>query len=90
MGEEMKPLDTKIKFVEFVDKIPRCTDKETYDSWRELARTVPPPPKVGFCADCTLTYQIDMKAERRCENPHIVFEADEDGFISGCLPKVAA
>jgi hypothetical protein len=31
-----------------------------------------------------------MKAERRCENPSIVFEADEDGFISGCLPKVAA
>jgi len=89
MGEEMK-LDTKVKFVEFVEKIPRCTDTETYNSWKELARTVPPPPKVGFCADCTLAYQIDMKAERRCENPHIIFEADEDGFISGCLPKVAA
>jgi hypothetical protein len=89
MGEEMK-LDTKVRFVEFVEKIPRCTDKETWEAWKELARTVPPPPKVGFCADCNLDFQIARKAERRCENPHIVFEADEDGFISGCLPKVAA
>jgi hypothetical protein len=90
MGEKMKQLDTKVKFVEFVEKIPRCTNEETWELWKELARTIPPPPKVGFCADCTLDYQIAMKAERRCENPSIVFEADEDGFISGCLPKVVA
>ena len=83
-------LDTKVKFVEFVEKVPQCTNKETYESWGKMARTVPPPPKVGFCADCTIDYQIDMKAERRCENPHIVFEKDDDGFISGGLPKVAA
>jgi hypothetical protein len=89
MGEEMK-LDTKVKFVEFVEKIPRCTDKETWERWKEIARTVPPHSRVGFCEDCTLDYQIEMKAHKRCENPHIIFEADEDGFISGCLPKVAA
>jgi len=80
-------LDTKVRFVEFVERVPRCTDKATYDSWREMARTVPPPPKVGFCADCNLDFQIAQKAAGRCENPHIVFRKDEDGFISGCLPK---
>jgi hypothetical protein len=42
-----------------------------------------PHPKVGFCEDCTLEYQAQMIRERRCENPHVWFEIDEDGFEAG-------
>jgi hypothetical protein len=65
MGEEMKPLDTKIKFVEFVDKIPRCTDKETYDSWKELARTVPPPPIVDKFVNQAMQWGIEKEPEAK-------------------------
>jgi len=80
-------LDTKVQFIE---KVPLCTDKETFIAWKEMARSMPPPPRVGFCADCNLDFQIARKAEKRCENPWIVFERDEDGFECGTLPREAA
>lgn len=76
-----------IKMVNFADRVPNCTDKQTYDNWREIARHFPPEPMVGFCEDCTLDYQIAMKANKRCENPWIVFEKDKDGFDIGTIPK---
>jgi hypothetical protein len=83
MGEKVM----LIKMVNFADKVPRCTDKPTYDNWRDIARHLPPTPKVGFCEDCTLDYQIAMKAQKRCENPWITFEQDEDGFERGVIPR---
>lgn len=76
-----------IKMVNFADKVPQCTDKPTYDNWRKIARHLSPTHRVGFCEDCTLDYQIAMKAQKRCENPWIAFEKDEDGFEQGTITK---
>ena len=77
----------RIKMVKFAHRVPSCTDEQTFDRWKESARHLPPVPRVGFCEDCTLNYQIAMKAQKRCENPWIVFEKDEDGFERGVIPR---
>ena len=43
--------------------------------------------KDGFCSDCTPEFQRKHKEIGDCTNPRVVFERDEDGFISGVLPK---
>lgn len=52
--------------------IPTCTDKETYKTWREFAQRLP-PGEAGFCTDCEPSYQRNMIAAGRCENPWIEF-----------------
>lgn len=76
-----------IKSVDFAEKVPLCTDKTTYENWKNAARHLPPSPRTKFCEDCTLEYQTAMKAEKRCENPWIVFAKDDDGFERGVIPR---
>ena len=77
----------RIKMVEFANRVPSCTDEQTFDRWKESARHLPPTAKVGFCEDCTFDYQLAMKAQKRCENPWIVFKEDEDGFEHGTIAE---
>ena len=64
--------DSERKVVVFQRGTPRCTDAQTYSTWRELARRTP-PGEAGFCTDCTPSYQERMIAMGRCENPWIEF-----------------
>jgi hypothetical protein len=44
----------------FSGPVPACATKEQYLLWREAARQYSPAPKVGFCEDCTASYQAEM------------------------------
>jgi hypothetical protein len=67
----------------FSGPVPKCCDKKHFLLWLEAARNYKPAPKVGFCEDCTAEYQADMIEQGRCENVHVWFTVDEDGFEHG-------
>ena len=67
--------------------VPKCSELEQFLYWKEIARTHPPHPRIGFCEDCTPEFQAEMKKQGRCENPEIVFYRDE-GHVSGSFPRV--
>jgi hypothetical protein len=67
----------------FSGPVPACATKEQYLLWREAARQYSPAPKVGFCEDCTAQYQAAMIEQNRCENVHVWFTTDDDGFEHG-------
>jgi hypothetical protein len=69
--------------VSFSKSIPACATKKQFLLWMEAARQYRPAPKVGFCEDCTAEYQADMIEQNRCENVHVWFTTDEDGFEHG-------
>jgi hypothetical protein len=71
--------------VDFKNTIPNCATSEQFILWKEAARMHRPNPRVGFCEDCTKGYQEIMMSESRCENPHVWFCKDEDGFEHGTL-----
>lgn len=78
------------KYVTFSTKIPICWPIESlddYDLWRESALAAPPHPKSSICEDCTPEYQAKMIEQKKCENPEIIFEIDNDGFLAGRLPR---
>jgi hypothetical protein len=67
----------------FSGPVPKCSTKEQYLLWREAARQYSPAPKVGFCEDCTAQYQAAMIEQGRCQNTHVWFTTDDDGFEHG-------
>jgi hypothetical protein len=67
----------------FAGPTPKCCTKEQYVLWIDAARQYRPAPKVGFCEDCTAQYQAEMIEQNRCENVHVWFTTDEDGFEHG-------
>lgn len=74
-----------MKKVSFVGDVPMCANSASeYRIWKEAARQSSGIP-AGFCTDCTPEYQKKMIAEKRCENPQVVFVRDDDGWISGAL-----
>ena len=78
------------KRVTFSTKIPLCwpIDKlGDYKLWRESALVSPPHPKSSICEDCTPEYQQQMIEQKKCENPEILFEIDNEGFLAGRLPR---
>lgn len=78
------------KMVTFSTKIPRCWPIESladYKLWREASYVASPNPKSSICEDCTPEYQARMLELKKCENPEIIFDVDEDGFIYGKLPR---
>ncbi len=76
-----------MKNVRFSGDHPRCATPEDYKLWRRSVwdHKVPPEKalRAGFCEDCTPEYQAKMKAQGKCENPHVRFVL-WDGFVSGC------
>ena len=74
-----------IKPIFFSGVVPNCATPKQFAVWKQAARQHRPHPKVGFCEDCTKEYQTRMIAEGRCENPHVWFCIDEDGFEHGTI-----
>lgn len=74
-------------FTEFKNTIPNCATPQQFLLWRDAARMHRPHARVGFCEDCTKQYQEQMIAEGKCENPHVWFCKDEDGFEHGTLKQ---
>jgi hypothetical protein len=74
-----------LKHVTFSRRVPSCTTTEQFTIWKEAARQYSPHAKVGFCEDCTAEYQSKMFSEGRCENPHVWFCLDDDGFEYGTI-----
>ena len=72
---------------DFENTIPNCATPKQFVLWKEAARMLKPHARVGFCEDCTKEYQELMKSEGRCENPHVWFCKDEDGFEHGTLKQ---
>lgn len=71
--------------VTFAGDWPACTSSQDYKAWREFAKRA--VPRYNFCEDCTAEYQARMVREMRCENPHVRFGKDADGFVSGYSPS---
>jgi hypothetical protein len=71
--------------IHFKNVIPSCATAEQFIRWKEVARTCRPYSRAGFCEDCTKNYQEKMIKEGRCENPHVWFCQDEDGFEHGTV-----
>ena len=70
--------------VSFEGKVPKCfRSQEQYRAWKEMARFAYASNWV--CTDCTPEYQDSMKAEKRCENPHVQFQTSDDGFVEGVV-----
>jgi len=64
---------------------PKCFDSlQQYLEWKELA--LQSIPTFRHCEDCLPTYQLEMKNQRRCENPEVQFQKLEH-LWSGYLPK---
>lgn len=76
----------KSKVITFSGDIPKCTNHEDYQAWKELARIGGALP-AGFCTDCTKEYQTTMIHARRCEQPLVMFRRTKEGFVDGYLPK---
>jgi hypothetical protein len=73
------------KSVSFINTIPNCATPKQFLTWRDAARQLKPHPRVGFCEDCTKEYQEKMLEEGKCDNPHVWFCVDEDGFEHGTV-----
>lgn len=54
--------------------VPRCATDMQFLEWIRAARQCNPGP-LGFCADCSPTYAKLMRQVRRCEQPHVTFDA---------------
>lgn len=50
-----------------------------FERWRTSAGA----RDCGHCHDCTPTYQLRMKKQRRCEHPEVMFSVDVDGGVHG-------
>ena len=72
---------------DFANTIPNCATPKQFVLWKEAARMLKPHARVGFCEDCTKEFQELMKSEGRCENLHVWFCKDEDGFEHGTLKQ---
>ena len=87
----VKRLAYELKLDAIADTLPQSTESTGEAQWRkarirflkDVAKQYRPNPKNGFCEDCTKEYQKKMIAEGRCENPHVWFCKDEDGFEHG-------
>jgi hypothetical protein len=72
--------------VTFEGKVPKCFESaEQYRAWKECARLS--PVQLGVCADCTPEYQAKMINAKRCENPQVQFDEDDDGAVEGVIYK---
>jgi hypothetical protein len=69
----------------FEADIPKCTTAKQYKVWQIAAKQCPPAIKAGFCEDCTPKYQAEMIRKHRCENPHVRFCKDKNGFLCGTV-----
>lgn len=85
MSNEGRPSRDLTRRVHFFAGVPGCATEQQYKLWREAAVHALPPPKVGFCTDCTPEYQQEMIAKKRCENPDIKFIDDGEGWKEGCF-----
>jgi hypothetical protein len=69
----------------FEADVPKCTSAKQYKMWKIAAAQCPPSARVGFCEDCTMKHQYKMIRKFRCENPHVWFYKDKDGFEHGTV-----
>jgi hypothetical protein len=71
--------------VRFSSATPLCFESRAqYKAWREAAKISSHTTlHAGVCTDCTPEYQAQMKAERRCENPHVKFRTNQEGILVG-------
>lgn len=63
---------------------PKCATKKQIQIW-SLDRGAL-DGVAGFCEDCLPDYQKDMIWEGKCDNPDVIFDIDEDGFVYGKYP----
>lgn len=65
---------------------PPCFEPLQWKMWIASARHIGGVTRGGYCTDCTPEYQYKMRTQARCNNPEVIFETDEHGFIEGVLP----
>lgn len=64
---------------------PKCFDsREQMQIWHQAMMQ----SKIGVqstwvCTDCTPVYQLKMKQEGRCENPHVLFKKEYENKHAG-------
>jgi hypothetical protein len=60
--------------------VPICfASSQDFERWSKSYN----PQRCSHCRDCTPTFQLRMKKQRRCERPEMMF-ALEDGGVVGC------
>lgn len=77
--------------VAYAGKFPACFEsQEQYNQWIEAARSAKAcmPYIMQACADCTPEFKQRMEACGRCENRHVEFKEDDDGFLSGYTSRM--
>ena len=80
---ERKPYNSKFQRHKQT-KRPTCVSREAFFHWREMADTIDKKDQAGFCADCMPGFQEDMKAQGKCNNPHVRFKSLQ-GTIFGYI-----
>lgn len=63
-----------------------CATPEQFEEWRRASRLSLPPFPAYFCADCTPSYQLEMKKKGWCARPEIKFKRTAADGIEGYLP----
>lgn len=69
----MKILQTAIieYFGDTETKIPKCFNKEEYQSWLTLEAFANTEPRQFPCRDCTKSFQKEMRKVNKCSIPSI-------------------
>ena len=86
---EVAPDDTKTYGV-----CPPCTTQAVFNEWHALNAKSPREDgghaEIGFCMDCTKSFQDKAKREGVCTNPYVVFVRGLDGCIKGWKDPLTA
>lgn len=64
---------------------PKCFDsREQFKGWHHaLLQSKAALYNCWVCADCTPTFQKEMIAQKRCENPHVKFKKEYEDKTTG-------
>ena len=74
----------------FVNYPPMCASRGELNGWKKAAKLCGGLTlRAGFCTDCTPDFKRKSMANSVCNNPHIVFSVDEDGFVEGRVPRAS-
>lgn len=71
-----------------MSNISRCLTQQQYLSWLQMAKRVRTRIRNDYCEDCLPEYQGEMIRNNRCQHPEVVFQVDEDGFVTGFRDEV--
>lgn len=66
---------------------PACADFRAIEIWKHAARLAGGLNlRAGMCVDCLPDWKRKNMREGSCNNPHVKFRVDEDGFVEGYVP----